>query len=267
MLGILLIPLQLAATVTATRYESTTETDMGSAPPRVTRTATTVGGGVVRIEVLEGLRPRDPSAQSYMLLRIKDSKTYSINSTKQEYSEIDVSKMQAQIISAIKAVGGSMTFSGINYSVEDLGGGLTILGHPTRHWRMTQAMSINTVLGADSTLAATESTSDLYFATDLTLPNHSAAAVDTSSLAQFQGLTPDLELAKARAQLSRLPKTLLLRSITKGMTRTAGVETTTASTTSLTKIETVEIPVSFLEVPSTYKKIDMFPLSKPDLQR
>jgi hypothetical protein len=203
MLATLLVPLQLAATLTATRYETSIETGMGG-PPRVTRTATTVGGGSVRFEVLEGPGRRNPSAHSYMLLRMKEMKTYSIDSTKKEYSEIDVSKMQAQIISAMKAVGGIMKFSGIDYRVEDLGKGEVILGHPTRHWRMTQSMNITTVMGADSTTVANESTSDLYFATDLALRNNPASAVDTSSLAQFRGLTPDMDLAKARAQLARL---------------------------------------------------------------
>ena len=265
MLATLLIPLQLVATLTATQYETTTESESGAAPATIARTLTTVGGGNVRFEVIgrsEGRPSRLSSANSYMLLRIKEMKMYSIDTTKHEYSEVDVAAMQSQLISMMKAAGGDMKFSDIDYKVDDLGDGGVILGHPTRHWRMKQSMTVTTTMNSASTSVGIESAADLYFARDVSLPNNPAGPLDTSSLAQFRNLTPETNLIKARAELSRLPRNLLLRSIVKSKTRVPSAETETTSTTNVTRLETVNVPASILEIPRGYKKVEMFPLPK-----
>jgi hypothetical protein len=263
MIAALLVPLQLAATLTVTRYESTAETRMSPNAVSVVRSVVTAAGRDVRTDILERTGPRSPgfeSEGSYTLLRGKDMKMFSVDTAKHTYYELDLAKMQAQLNNMMKSSGATMKVSRFEFTVEDIGDGEIILGHPTRHWRIRQSMDMRMGVDAETMAVTTENTIDSYYAKDLKLPKEPIGDGDTASLRVFRNLIPESDAGKMRAQLERLPKTLALRSIAKGTSGVATMKTATSSSTNVTKIETLKVPASIFEIPAGYKQVPM-----PDL--
>jgi hypothetical protein len=262
MLAALLIPLQLAATIAATRYESTTQSESTGAVPRLSqRSVFTTSGHDARIDVIERTGPTSPTdfmMGSYTVVRGGEKKMYSVDTVKHEYYELDPAVMKAQLREMMKGLAGmGMKFSSFTIKVEDMGDGEIITGHPTRHWRIQNTIEMSAAMGGDTFQLRMDVTGDNFYAKDITNPKDPTVASDSAIMVQFGDFIPEQDAAKIRAEMSRLPQTPQLKSVSKMNSRMGPTDMTVTTTNLVTKIETVNVPRSFFDLPKHYKKVEM----------
>jgi hypothetical protein len=158
-----------------------------------------------------------------------------------------------------------MKFSSFTTRVEDLGDGEIILGHPTRHWRVQNTIEVNTSLGDAAFRIRMELVGDNFYSKDIMLSTNPTIAPDSTLMVQFGDLIPEQNAASARREMSRLPKTLPLKSVATMTSHTGPTDMKMTTTSLVTKIETVKVPRSFFEVPRRYKKVEMPAIVPPGI--
>jgi hypothetical protein len=254
--------LQLAATVPAIQIEATTTSESSGAtqaPGSSSRSVMIISGKNFRMEELERTGPETPlnKAGTVMLMRGDERKMFSIDPSRKEYFELDLTKMQSQIAALLKSMPGmEMKFGDMKASVEDLGDGEPLLGHPTRHYKMSTTMTINSVMGTQSMSMTMGTSSDTWFAKDLETPDNTMAA-DTTMLTQFRELIPGLDAKKYRDEIAKLPRLVPLKSVSTTASQFGPVDMTIKVTQLTTRVEKKQVPASTFEVPAGYRQIDM----------
>jgi hypothetical protein len=201
--------------------------------------------------------PGNPAPGSYRLARRDRSMAYVVDSARHQYYEIDNQALQSQLVEMMKARGMKLKFSGFKFDFEDLGEGEVVLGHPTEHWRVRHALTMTTEVGDVAISVITEAVSDNLYAKDIEPEKSPATMGDTAVLTQFRNIIPIEQIGDFRSKAAKLPHGLHLRS---NLTSTTSVGDITMATTLLiavNKVETVDVPASFFEIPSTYKKVEM----------
>ena len=261
--------LQIGATVPAIRVETTTTSETIGATPGAATTARSVmviGGKNLRMEELERTGPPSPMTLhkpgSVMLMHGAEKKMFTLDPAKKEYWELDVTKLQSQISAVLKSMPGmQMKFSEMKAQVEDLGDGEALLGHPTRHYRLTNAMTINAMMLADTMSMTMQSSSEAWFATDLSTDDNTMAA-DTSMLSQFRELIPGIDAANFREELAKLPKLVPLKSVSTTSSYFGPIDMTMKVTQLATRVEKTMVPASTFEIPAGYKRVEMPDVAK-----
>ena len=227
------------------------------------RAQATVSGNRIRTDFLESSSPRAMiSPGSYMIHEA--SHFYVVDSTKKEYYEFDLSKMQASMAAMFKQMPGlQMKFSKFNFDAEDMGDGETMLGHPTRHWRVTGSMTMSGVIDEDTMAISVETTADHFFAKDIDVVITQLTS-DSSAMLQFGDVIPGADVSKMRRAMARLPRGIDLKYENRITSSFGPMDIGATSTTRVTKIEAVNVDPSYFEVPHTYKKVEMpMPASPP----
>ena len=264
--------LQLAATVPALQIESitTNESSMPGAPAQTPAGSTTksimiVAGRNMRVDEIGHTGPvRGSQTGTVMIMRGDKKKIYGLDTAKKEYYELDLAKMQSQVGAMLKSMPGmEMKFSDLKATVQDLGEGETLLGHPTRHFKVTNSMTMNAMMQAESLSISMESTSDAYYAKDIPLDESSMMAGDTSMLSQFRDLIPGVNAQKFRDEFKKLPKLVPLKSVNMMSSYFGPMDVTVKVTQVVTKVEKKQVPASIFEIPAGYRKIEMPALAGP----
>jgi hypothetical protein len=250
------VPLSLPAT----RYEFVMEGSMSNGTGGFKSTMRmTYAGDKYRMDVLErtGLpTPGLTGAGTFTI--VADKHIYMVDTARKEFSELDLAKMQGQMAALMKSVPGmSLKFSQLKSDAEDLGEGEAVLGHPTHHWRVTQTISMNAVVQSDTMSMSTETVSDRFFATDIQLPQPPMLNTDSASFFQFGDLVPAADMARMRATIAKLPRSVELKSASKVTTYFGPMDFSVNTTSRVTKIEKVEVDPSIFELPHGYKKVEM----------
>jgi len=254
--------LQIGATIPAIRIEETTTSEtIGAAPAQgaMARSVTVIGGKNFRMEELERTGPQSPlnKTGTVMLMQGASRKMFTLDPAKKEYWEIDLTKMQSQLSAMLKSMPGlEMKFSDLKSDVKDLGDGDAVLGHPTRHYRMTTTMTMNALMLTDTMSVSMESSSETWFAKDLPTEDYTMAA-DTSMLTQFRDLIPGLSAGKLREQLTKLPKLVPLKSVSTTSSYFGPIDMVIKVTQLATRVEKTRVPASTFEIPKDYKKVGM----------
>lgn len=255
---------QIAATVPAIRIESTTSSETSGAAPAAApsisrRSVMTIAGNNLRVEELERTGPTTPLNRpgSIMLMRGADRKMFSIDTVKKEYYEIDLSKMQSQISAMLKSMPGmEMKFSDMKASVQDLGDGEAILGHPTRRYRISHGLTMNTVMMTESVTVSMETSGETWFAKDLPVERNAMSA-DSSMLTQYRDLIPGVDANRFRQELSKLPSLVPLKGVMTTSSYFGPMDITVKITQLVTKVEKKQVPAGIFEIPAGYKKVQM----------
>src|SRR5215217_2637327 len=153
MIASLLIALQLAAALPVTGYEASTVIEAGPGAGQSSTSAVAFTRGEMRMDMLAATGPTPPgtlAVGSYMLVRGNPRKMYMVDPAKREYYELNVGVVSSQMTRTMQSAGATMSFSEFKFSVEDLGDGESMLGHPTRHWRQRNTVGLKMVLLGDS---------------------------------------------------------------------------------------------------------------------
>ena len=171
------------ANLGATRFEAVTQSSSSMGQMATSsRVQGTFTGSRFRMDFLETSTPRSiMPAGSYMIFA--ENHAYIIDSIQKGYYELDFAKMQASASAMLKQMPGlQMKFSRFKFDVEDLGDGETILGHPTRHWRVVGSMTMTGLMGQDTMGITIETSADHFFAADMSLPVSPPMSSDSSAI-------------------------------------------------------------------------------------
>ena len=172
-----------------------------------------------------------------------------VDSKKSQYLRVRPAEMiaQAQMMGGMK-----MEFSGTNAKVDSLGAGPTILGHPTSHYRVATGMTMTiSAMGQEQTVKIA-STSDTYFATDITGKLNPFASLSGGDMANMFGSTNKEFADKMKAVQQKLPKGVPLRALSSATIVTQGQTRVTNSAAEVTALQWVDADPKAFEIPSNY---------------
>jgi hypothetical protein len=145
-----------------------------------------------------------------------------------------------------------MDFSGTEATVDNLGAGPVILGHPTAHYRVATGMTMKiSAMGQEQTVKI-GSTTDTYYATDIKADLNPFASVSAGDMANMFGTTNKEFAAKLKAVQAKLPKGTPLRAVNSSTLVSQGQTKVTNSQAEVTAIAWVPADPKAFEVPSTY---------------
>lgn len=172
-----------------------------------------------------------------------------LDSKNSQYLRVRPTEMVAQ---AQEMGGMKMDFSGTEATVDNLGAGPTILGHPTTHFRVATGMTMKiSAMGQEQTVKI-GSTTDTYYATDIKADLNPFASVSAGDMANMFGTTNKEFAAKLKAVQAKLPKGTPLRAVNSSTLVSQGQTKVTNSQAEVTAIQWVPADPKAFEVPSTY---------------
>ena len=131
-----------------------------------------------------------------------------------------------------------------------------MLGYATRHWRTRYQMTVSAVFLGDSVSATADISDDSYYSHDVAFPANPLMRRDAMLVNPLASLAPGAESAKVTAAYARLPKTAPLKSTSRISLAFGPMEITLVSTDEITKIERINVPASFFEIPAGFKKVE-----------
>jgi hypothetical protein len=165
---------------------------------------------------------------------------------------------QAQQTSGMK-----MEFSGTQAKVDNLGVGPTILGHPTSHYRVATGMTMTVSAMGQQQTVQISSTTDNYYATDITGVLNPFASMNGSDMANmFGAANPDFA-KKLQAVQAKLPKGTPLRATSSATIVSQGQTRVTTSSAEVTSIKWVDADPKAFQVPATYTQVDLPGMGAP----
>jgi hypothetical protein len=172
-----------------------------------------------------------------------------LDSKNSQYLRVRPTEMVAQ---AQEMGGMKMDFSGTEATVDNLGAGPVILGHPTAHYRVATGMTMKiSAMGQEQTVKI-GSTTDTYYATDIKADLNPFASVSAGDMANMFGTTNKEFAAKLKAVQAKLPKGTPLRAVNSSTLVSQGQTKVTNSQAEVTAIAWVPADPKAFEVPSTY---------------
>jgi hypothetical protein len=172
-----------------------------------------------------------------------------LDSKNSQYLRVRPTDMVAQ---AQEMGGMKMDFSGTEATVDNLGAGPVILGHPTAHYRVATGMTMKiSAMGQEQTVKI-GSTTDTYYATDIKADLNPYASVSAGDMANMFGTTNKEFAAKLKAVQAKLPKGTPLRAVNSSTLVSQGQTKVTNSQAEVTAIAWVPADPKAFEVPSTY---------------
>lgn len=164
----------------------------------------------------------------------------------------------AEIFASTQQLGGvQMNFSGTEAKVDNLGPGPSILGHPTRHYRMQIGMTMTISMMGQQESVRIASTTDSYYATDIaTAFNPFASLGGTDMMSMFGSRNRDFATKMDAAQ-KKLPRSPPLRSSTVSAITTGNETKRTKTSTEVTSIRWVNADPKIFEIPSNYTAVEL----------
>ena len=168
----------------------------------------------------------------------------------------------ADMLAQSQQMGVKMDFTNTKATVDSLGAGPAILGHPTTHYRIGTGMTMNVSAMGQQQTVTIASTSDYYYATDIkgsVNPFSSFSGADMASA--LTGSNKDFA-EKMKAVQAKLPKGTPLKATSSATMTIAGMPPRVTSTDAIvTGIKWVAADPKAFEVPPTYKALDMSSLN------
>jgi hypothetical protein len=154
---------------------------------------------------------------------------------------------QAQETGAMK-----MEFSETLATVDSLGAGPVILGHPTLHYRVATGMSINmTAIGQQQAVKVSNSI-DYYYATDIKGELNPFATLSGGDMLNMLAASNKDFVTKTKAVQEKLPKKTPLRALYSATMVSQGQTRITDSAVEVTGIQWVDSDPKAFEVPANY---------------
>ena len=168
----------------------------------------------------------------------------------------------ADMVAQAQQMGGfKMEFSGTEAKVDSIGVGPTILGHPTTHFRMATGMTMTVNAMGQQQVVKFASTTDSYYATDLTGTLNPFASLSGTDVAGMFGSSNADFAQKLKVAQAKLPKGTQLRANSSATIVAQGQTRVTTSSAEVTKLNWVTADPKAFEVPATYTQAQLPGLS------
>jgi len=223
-----------------------TTVDSGGGRTESRATMIRVAGHKLRMDMEMG--PGAMMAGSYMLAADDDSTVWSVMPAQRTATILDMSgPMVAGMRPKIDIVDTKMD------RIENLGDGGMMLGHSTRHTRMTFSSTTKITLGTDSCTRSSTTTSETWVAPDVDL----TGIMFGTMIRRFGGsaLTDDMDAALKRAQSNGLAKGAAMRSVSTSTT--GGRDSTVKTIMEITELTHGPLDAALFDVPAEYKTMNM----------
>ena len=220
-------------------------------------------GGNIRIEMsntnmFARMGRLSPGAHGVILVRQGGAETVLLNPDTKEYLSIKPLDMMAGVKKMLEGMGGSITFdtSATHVSLDSVGPGPTIDGHPTVHYTLKAAVKMTIAMMGDAMTNEEASTTDIYSATDMSdfrdVANGWSQFMDAT---RSMGIGGEL-FAKMKETQSRI-RGFPLRAIKHSTRSQRGQSQTVTETIESRNIKRVSLPDSLFAIPAGYKPITM----------
>ena len=177
-----------------------------------------------------------------------------LDEAKRQYVRFRPGEMLTQ---ASQMGGMKMGFSGTTATVDNLGAGPVILGHPTTHYRVGTGMTMKvSAMGQEQSVKITSST-EYYFPTDIkTSINPFASMTWTDMFSMFGSQNADFT-QKMKAAQDKLPKAPPLRMLATVTINSSGTTRVTKSSTEVTSLQWIAADPKSFEVPAGYTPVQL----------
>jgi hypothetical protein len=165
-----------------------------------------------------------------------------------------VNVASSSLLSDPAAVGYSMELAGVpKFDVVDLGAGEPILGHTTRHYRLTASYVTRTTIGTDVCSNPTSGVTDFWTTSEIDAPNMLA-----SMRRFFPGVARDPIVGSLDSIWKVTMKGVVLRQVATGSIVLAGEDTIhVRSSWELTDLKPGSVDPKDFEIPQDYRVMDM----------
>jgi hypothetical protein len=161
----------------------------------------------------------------------------------------------AEMIQNMQQMGGmTMQFSETTASVDSLGPGPALLGHPTSRYRVATGMTMRMSAMGESQSMKFSSTTEYLFATDVKDALNPFTSLSGGDMVNMFGSANRDFAEKMRAAQAKLPRTTPLRATSTATIVAPGQTRTTSTVAEVTSLKWVPADKTAFEIPSTYKE-------------
>ena len=223
----------------------------------------TAAGGDARVDVKHGkiaenMGAFSPGSHAVMIMRDSGREMIFLNPDQKQYFSIKPLEMMQGMQKMLESMGGSMTVdtSVSRVSLDSLGPGPTIDGHPTLKYRLTMVMRMTMSMMGESNVVDNQSTQDIQTATDLGDFSDLTTGVNRfAELSQSAGFPKGYldKLAATKRKMHGFP----LRSMKHSTVSVNSTKRTAVETTEARNIQRVTVPDSLFAIPGDYKPVAM----------
>ena len=210
--------------------------------------------GTARGLGMPGMSPGDDV--SLILLDAGKTVIY-INPKTKQYMQINPIETMERMQKMMDGMGAMMKFEFTgNPKVDNVGAGPVILGHKTRHYRITTGMKMTVSMMGESQTTEMSAVSDQYLALDLKSMTDPFSNMSTNSMGSL-GASNKEYVARLRAAQAKLPKALELRTETQVRLSAAGQSQNVKSVREITGIENTTVSDDLFVPPKGFTRIDL----------
>jgi hypothetical protein len=235
-----------------------------------TDTATTVmhttsASGDGRIDVEKGrfpnMGPFSAGPHAIMIFRDGGKEIFFLNPDEKQYLSIKPIAMMEGMQKMLEGMGGSMSIdtSGTRVTLDSVGPGPVIDGHPTLTYRLTTSMKMTMSMMGQRQVVDGQSTQEIQTATDLgdfsDVPGVNRFAELSESMGFTKGYFDQLVAMRRKMHGFPLRTEMHTTSSANGMTRTI------VQTIETRNVKRVPVPDSLFAIPADYK-----PVTTPGMQ-
>lgn len=172
-----------------------------------------------------------------------------IDSEKQRYIRV----RPAEMVQQAQATGGmSMHFTETAATVDSLGPGPVILGHPTLKYHVTTGMAISMDAHGVQQVIRVSNTTDYYYASDITGELNPFATLSGGDMLDLLAKSNKDMIDKKKAVLQKLPKRTPLRALYSATIVSQGQTRVTDSSVEVTAVKWVDADPKAFDVPANF---------------
>lgn len=192
------------------------------------------------------------SGQIALILSDSGKTVTYLDATSSKYLRVKPAEMLAQ---AQQSGQMTMKFSDTQATVDNLGAGPSILGHPTSHYRVGTGMTMTIAAMGQEQTVKISSTADYYYANDIKGVVNPFASLTGSDYSAMFG-TSNKEFAdKLKLAQQKLPKSTPLRASTVATMVAQGQTRVTNTQAEVTSVQWVDAKPGLFDVPAGYTSV------------
>ena len=222
---------------------------------------TTSAGSDGRIDVEKGsfpnMGPFSPGPHGVVIMHDGGSEMLFLNPDQKQYLSIKPIAMMEGMQKMLEGMGGSMSFdtAATQLSLDSVGPGPSIEGHPTLTYRLRTAMRMTMTMMGQSHVVDNQSSQEIQSATDL------GDFAEVAGMNRFAELTQAMGFPKGYyeklAAMRRSKHGFPLRAVTHTTTLADGITRTIDQTIDTRNVKRLAVPDSLFVVPADYKSVTM----------
>lgn len=172
-----------------------------------------------------------------------------IDSQKQQYIRV----RPVELIQQAQQMGGmKMEFSGTLATVDSLGAGPVVLGHPTLYYRVATGMTIRMTAIGQQQLVNVSNSIDYYYASDIKGELNPFTTLSGGDMMNKLGASNKDFADKMTAAQKKLPKGTPLRALYSATVVSQGQKRVTKTAVEVTGVQWVDADPKTFEVPASY---------------